>query len=210
MNAKATVLLVDDHAVVRAGFRYLLESKGYIVKEVGSAEDAYKKYQEISPDVVVLDISMPGMGGIEGLRRLRAKHAQARVLLLSMYDDPAFVSRAIKMGAQGFISKNSAADSLSDAIAKIISGEQYFSDDISQQMQSLDDDFSSETCGLSAREFEVFRLLAEGRPIAEIAEDLKISPKTVSNHRSRIMEKTGLKTTAEIVRFAIRLGISKA
>ncbi len=208
---KAKILLVDDHAVVRAGFRYLLESRHqYEVSEAGSSEEAYSVYGEIEPDVVVLDVSMPGMGGIEGLRRLRSRHADARVLLLSMYDDPAFVSRAMKMGAMGYISKNSAADSLVTAITEVLRGKQYFSADIADRMQRQDRDYDSATLALSTREFEIFRLLAEGRSVSTIADDLKLSPKTVSNHRSRLMEKLDLKTTAELVHYAIRQGIVSA
>ena len=204
---KSSILLVDDHAVVRAGFRYLLESRNqYEVSEAGSSEEAYQVYGELKPDVVVLDVSMPGMGGIEGLRRLRSRYPEARVLLLSMYDDPAFVARAMKMGARGYISKNSAADSLVKAITEVLRGKTYFSEDIAAQMDD-DGDHASETLSLSSREFEVFRLLAEGRSVGDIAEDLKLSPKTVSNHRSRLMDKLCLKTTAELVHYAIRQGI---
>lgn len=205
------ILLVDDHAVVRAGFRYLLENqKDYTVSEASTAEEAYSLYDQLSPDVVVLDISMPGMGGIEGLRRLLRKHPGARVLVLSMYDDPAFVSRAMKMGAKGYISKNSAAESLVKAINRVMAGNQYFSPDIDQQMQDQDKQFDSETLALSTREFEVFRFLAEGRSVGEIAQGLNLSPKTVSNHRSHLMDKLKLSSTAELVRFAIRHGIVKA
>lgn len=207
----AKILLVDDHAVVRAGFRYLLESRSDCrVSEASSSEEAYQAYGEIEPDIVVLDVSMPGMGGIEGLRRLRSRYPDARVLLLSMYDDPAFVARAVKMGAMGYISKNSAADSLVAAISAVLAGKQYFSDDIAGQMGSENRDYDSDTLALSTREFEIFRLLAEGRSVSAIAEDLNLSPKTVSNHRSRLMEKLNLKTTAELVHFAIRQGIVAA
>jgi len=208
---KIKVLLVDDHAVVRAGFRHLLEKRqNYAISEASSAEEAYCLYDELSPDVVVLDISMPGMGGIEGLRRLLRKNAKARVLVLSMYDDPAFVSRAMKIGALGYISKNSAAESLDEAIISVIKGKQYFSDEIDRKMQAQDKDFASETLSLSTREFEVFRLLAEGRSIGEIAQGLNLSPKTVSNHRSHLMGKLKLTSTADLVRFAIRQGVVKA
>jgi two-component system invasion response regulator UvrY len=208
---KIKVLLVDDHAVVRAGFRYLLEKRqNYAISEASSAEEAYSLYDELSPDVVVLDISMPGMGGIEGLRRLLRKNAKARVLVLSMYDDPAFVSRAMKIGALGYISKNSAAESLDEAIISVIKGRQYFSDEIDRKMQAQDKDFASETLSLSTREFEVFRLLAEGRSIGEIAQGLNLSPKTVSNHRSHLMGKLKLTSIADLVRFAIRQGVVKA
>ena len=208
---KARVLLVDDHAVVRAGFRHLLENhRKYEVSEAASSEEAYQAYGEIEPDVVVLDVSMPGMGGIEGLRRLRSRYSDARVLLLSMYDDPAFVARAMKIGAMGYISKNSAADSLVEAIAAVLGGKQYFSADIAAQMRAVNRDYDSDTLALSTREFEIFRLLAEGRSVSTIADDLNLSPKTVSNHRSRLMEKLNLKTTAELVHFAIRQGIVAA
>ena len=205
------ILLVDDHAVVRAGFRYLLEGqRDYQVSEAGSSEEAYQLYSEIDPDVVVLDVSMPGMGGIEGLRRLRSRYPDVRVLLLSMYDDPAFVARAMKIGAMGYISKNSAAESLVRAIAEVLRGKHYFSDDIAAQMQHQVREFDSDTHALSTREFEIFRLLAEGRSVAMIAGDLSLSPKTVSNHRSRLMEKLNLRTTAELVHYAIRQGILSA
>lgn len=206
--AKPNILLVDDHAVVRAGFRYLLESHNqYAVSEAGSSEEAYQIYGELKPEVVVLDVSMPGMGGIEGLRRLRSRYPDARVLLLSMYDDPAFVARAMKMGARGYISKNSAAESLVRAIAEVLRGKTCFSDDIAAQMGDDERDHASDTLSLSTREFEVFRLLAEGRSVGDIAKDLKLSPKTVSNHRSRLMDKLSLKTTADLVHYAIRQGV---
>ena len=214
MKHKSTkILLVDDHAVVRAGFRYLLESnENFLVSEASTAEEAFILYDKLSPDVVVLDISMPGMGGIEGLRRLLNKHAEARILLLSMYDDPAYVARAMKMGARGYISKNSAAESLVTAICDVMNGKKYFSPEIIRQMtdQDQDKDYASKTLGLSPREFEVFRLLAEGRSTAEIADSLNLSPKTVSNHRSHLMNRLNLASTAELVRFAIRQEIIKA
>lgn len=211
MPLRIKVLLVDDHAVVRAGFKHLLEkSHIYDICEAGSAEEAYSVYRAESPDVVVLDISMPGMGGMEGLRRLLRRYKEARVLVLSMYDDPAYVSRAMKIGAQGYVSKNSAAESLGKAIVGIMSGRQYFSADIEDQMQKHDKDFDSKTLGLSTREFEVLRLLAEGRSVGQIAEDLNLSPKTVSNHRSHLMKKLELNSTADLVRFAIRQGVINA
>ena len=205
------VLLVDDHAVVRAGFRHLLEKRhNYDICEANTAEEAYLLYEKEMPDVVVLDISMPGMGGMEGLRRLLRKYDQARVLVLSMYDDPAYVSRAMKIGAMGYVSKNSAVEGLGKAIVRIMSGRQYFSADIEGQIQKQDKDFDSETLGLSTREFEVLRLLAEGRTVSQIAESLSLSPKTVSNHRSHLMNKLKLTSTVDLVRFAIRQGVINA
>ena len=150
------------------------------------------------------------MGGIEGLRRLRARYPDARVVLLSMYDDQAFVARASSHGAMGYLSKKAAAESLVRAIDSVLAGRPYFSDDIAARMREDDSDHASPTLSLSAREFEIFRLLAEGRSVAEIASDLNLSPKTVSNHRSRLMDKLRLGTTAELVHYAIRQGVVEA
>lgn len=206
-----SVLLVDDHAVVRAGFRYLLEgSTDYRVIEAESSEEAYRIYADEQPEVVVMDVSMPGMGGIEGLRRLKTRYPDACVLLLSMYDDPAFVARADKHGAMGYLSKNSAADSLVKAIEAVLNGRPFFSEEIASRMDDPQTDYASPTLSLSNREFEIFRLLAEGRAVAEIAENLNLSPKTVSNHRSNLMDKLGLKSTAELVLYAVRQGVVEA
>lgn len=209
-DSAARVLLVDDHAVVRAGFGFLLKNQGeYQIHEASSSEEAYRIYDDIMPDIVVMDISMPGMGGLEGLRRLRCKHPDARVLLLSMYDDRAYVARALKMGARGYLSKNSAAEALPTAVSEVLAGGYYFEDGPGRGMQR-DDDTDTDILGLSAREFEIFRLLAEGRGVGDIASSLNLSPKTVSNHRGHLMDKLKLKTTAELVHFAIRQGLVNA
>ncbi len=209
-DRRIKVLLVDDHPVVRTGFRYLLENQnGFHVDEAGSAEDAYSKYSALIPDVVILDISMPGMGGLEGIRRLRARDEGVRILVLSMYDDLTFVTRAMKMGAMGYLSKNGAPEELGKAILAVMAGKEYFSSDIAGQLDSADGSVT-EVHGLSTREFQIFRLLAEGRSAQMIAADLNLSPKTVNNHRAHIMEKLALKNAAELTRFAIREGIIEA
>jgi len=205
------ILLVDDHPVVRAGFRYLLEKQsGFEVCEAGSAEDAYSLCAEIVPDVVVLDISMPGMGGLECIRRLCARDKNIRILVLSMYDDPSFVTRASKMGAMGYLSKNSAPEELSKAILAVMANKKYISTDISKRARLDHESGTGRLYGLSTREFQIFSLLAEGRSAIAIADSLNISPKTVHNHRSHIMEKLGLSNTSEITRLAIRQGIIDA
>ncbi|MDJ0832367.1 MAG: response regulator transcription factor [Gammaproteobacteria bacterium] len=209
-TAGKKVLLVDDHPVVRKGLRFLLEAKhNYQISEADSAEEAYQLYKQLCPDVVILDISMPGMGGIEGLRRLKKRYPDACVLLLSMYDDLSFVTRALEMGAQGYVSKNSAETSLAMAIETALRGKTYISEEISAQLDLNQRKLSNHGRLLSTREFEIFRLLAEGRSPMEIADDLNLSPKTVSNHRSKLMEKLNLHSTAELVRYAIRQGIVK-
>ena len=130
--------------------------------------------------------------------------------LAKFNDDPAFVSRADKHGAMGYLSKNSAADSLVRAIESVLAGRPFFSAEIASKMVDSESDYASPTLSLSNREFEVFRLLAEGRGVAEIADDLNLSPKTVSNHRSNLMDKLSLKSTAELVLYAVRQGVIEA
>lgn len=204
------VLLVDDHPVVRAGFRYLLEQQGdYAVEEAGSAEEAYSVYGELQPDVVVLDLSMPGMGGLEGVRRLRAKYEDACILILSMFEDPTFVQQTRDLGAMGYLTKGSASDQLGEAIASVLAGKHYYSKDIAGAL--IEGGMkNSDTWGLSAREFEVFCLLAQGRSVVDVAEDLHVSHKTVNNHRTHILQKLDLKNGIEMARFAIRHRIIEA
>lgn len=206
------ILLVDDHAVVRAGFRYLLESSdGFDVFEVDSAEEACRVYGSYKPDVVVMDMMMPGMGGLEGVRHLYAKDDNARILVLSMRDDPAYVSRARKAGAKGYVTKRSAPEELSQAVSALLCGKTYLSQDIAETRDSKNASSDEDRVqSLSEREFEVFCLLAEGRTVVEISEDLHLSPKTVSNHRAHIMEKLGAKNIVELTRLAIRNGLIDA
>ncbi|MBD3617917.1 MAG: response regulator transcription factor [Gammaproteobacteria bacterium] len=209
---KTRILLVDDHAIVRAGFRYLLETDhSYDIREVDSAEAACSVYTEFAPQVVVMDMMMPGMGGLEGVRRLIAKDEDARILVLSMRDDPAFVARATKAGARGYVTKRSAPEELDKAVRTLLAGRRYFSSDVEEKTDDpaagSDED---RVKALSEREFEVFCLLAEGRSVVEISESLHLSPKTVSNHRSHIMEKLGAKNIVELTRLAIRSGLIDA
>ena len=210
MNEKPQVLLADDHPVVRAGYRYLLEKAGYRVNEVGSAESAYQYYQQNNPDIVIMDISMPGMGGLEGLRRLLARYPDARVLMLSMYEDHAYVLRTRELGAKGYLTKNSAAEELVEVVAELLRGKTYYlKDTTSSGKGSLAKDKLA-TYNLSTRQFEIFCMLAEGRSVVDIARDLNLSPKTVNNHRSHILTKLQLNNSVELSRFAIRHGIINA
>lgn len=208
VDATVSVLLVDDHSVVRAGFRYLLERvDGFVVIESDSAEAAYRTYREKKPDVVVIDMSMPGIGGLEGIRRLRASDDASRIIVLSMYNDPSFVTRATEMGALGYLSKNCGPEELAKAIAAVMRGERYFSSDIALEAA---DTGGTELSSLSTREFQVFRMLADGASVKDIADTLSLSPKTVNNHRSNIMEKLQLHSAVELTRLAVREGIIDA
>lgn len=176
---KTRILLVDDHAIVRAGFRYLLETDhSYDIREVDSAEAACSVYTEFAPQVVVMDMMMPGMGGLEGVRRLIAKDEDARILVLSMRDDPAFVARATKAGARGYVTKRSAPEELDKAVRTLLAGRRYFSSDVEEKTDDpaagSDED---RVKALSEREFEVFCLLAEGRSVVEISEGLHLGPR---------------------------------
>lgn len=207
---KTRVMLADDHAVVRAGLRRMLEQRHRIevVAEADSGEQAYQLYSECLPDVAVLDLSMPGMGGLEAVRRIINRYPEAVLLVFSMHENPAFASQAIKAGARGYIAKAGAADELVAAIQEVAHGRIYISPMIAQKIavQSLEGQHNPPAL-LSAREFEVFRLFAEGRTHEEIGECLKISPKTVSNYYTLIKQKLGVNTPVELLRIAMRHGL---
>lgn len=212
MSEQARILLADDHPIVRAGYRFLLEKAGYQVDEVDSAETAYQFYQQNSPDIVIMDISMPGMGGLEGLRRLLARYADAKVLILSMYDDHTYIMRTRELGAKGYLTKNCAAETLVEAVSELLKGNTYYIKETGitakvSQPKGID---KMATYQLSPRQFEIFCLLAEGRSVVDIASDFNLSPKTVNNHRSDIMAKLQLKNSVELSRFAIRHGVINA
>jgi len=212
VSIKKKLLLVDDHAIVRAGFRYLLEcSQSYEIKEVSSAEEACEIYNQFKPDAVVMDLMMPGMGGLEGVRHIRAKDKEAKILVLSMREDEAFVSRAQSAGAKGYITKRSAPDELTKAVLHIINNKKYISSDIKElregkSLKSSDNSDQAKLDNLSEREFEVYCLLAEGHTVIDISKQLHLSPKTVSNHRTHIMQKMQAKSIVELTRLAIRKG----
>ena len=171
---KTRLLLVDDHAIVRAGFRYLLESHAdYDILETDSAEEACKVYGEYKPDAVIMDLMMPGMGGLEGLRHLNAKDRNAKILVLSMREDLAYVTRATLAGATGYLTKRSAAEELVKAVSEVIKGKKYLSADICESDKS--NSIVSEEAKikrLTEREFEVFCRLEEGRAGVKISNDL--------------------------------------
>ncbi len=209
---KIKLLLVDDHAIVRAGFRYLLESDSdYEIREVSTAEEACNIYGEYKPDAVIMDLMMPGMGGLEGVKHIQAKDSKAKVLVLSMRDDHAYVSRVQNAGAKGYVTKRSAPEELTRAVTHIIKGKSYLSADVMDVKAdgAMTSDEDKIKC-LSEREFEVFCLLADGRTVVEISDDLHLSPKTVSNHRTHIMHKLQAKSIVDLTRLAIRNGLIEA
>lgn len=206
-----TVLLVDDHAVVRTGFRLLLQSVAEVsaVHEAQSGEVACQRYTELAPDVIVMDLAMPGMGGLEALRRIRSHDSNARVLALSAHDDPMHARRALREGALGFLSKRSAPEALIEAVTAVAAGRRYIDASLAQELAlaDLDGAAKSPVERLSEREFEVFVRLARGATVQRIAEDLKLSASTVGTHLYNIKQKLAVVNQSELTLLAIRHGL---
>lgn len=211
MNQKRIrILLADDHAVVRAGLRRLLEQNPEmeVIAKAESGEQAYHFFAEYSPDVVIMDISMPGMGGFEAVRRILGRDPLARIVIFSMHENAAFAFQALNMGAKAYVAKSSMAEDLMVAVKKADAGETYISPVVAQKMAmyslSGEDSLSKK---LSTREFEVFRLIAEGQSTEDIAQLLNISQRTVANYHTIIRQKLDVNSPIELVRLAIRHGL---
>ena len=208
--SQINVMLVDDHAVVRMGFKMLLESAPDIkvVAEAESGEQAVKMYMEHHPDVVVMDITMPGIGGLEAIERIMAKDSTARVLVLSAHEDSVHPKRVLKAGAMGYLTKRSAAEELIKAIRSVAGRKMYLEASIAQQMaiQQLSGE-ANPVDVLSAREFEVFMALAKGKTTNEIANTLCLSPRTVGTHLDNSKQKLNANNSAEIALIAMRSGL---
>ncbi len=206
------ILLVDDHAIVRAGFKTLLENHDdlSVVAEAASGEAACRQYVAHAPDVVIMDLSMPGIGGLEAIRRIVARAATARILVFSMHEDTVFVEQALQAGARGYIGKSSAPVVLVEAVRQIADGNVYIEPEIAQRL-AFQKTSGEDTpiAALSTREFEIFCLLAEGLSANDIATRLSLSSKTVANYATQIKSKLEVSTVAELARMALRNGIVK-
>lgn len=203
------VMLVDDHAVVRMGFRMLLNTSGIeVAAEAESGEDACRDYPKVLPDVVVMDISMPGMGGLEAVRRLLTSHPAARVLALSAQEATAYPQRLLKAGALGYLSKRSAPEALIDAVRTVADGRRYLDAQLSRRLAlaHIEGDVSPSDV-LSEREFAVFLQLAQGRTVAQIAENLKLASSTVGTHLYNIKQKLNVGNQSELTLVALRWGL---
>jgi two-component system invasion response regulator UvrY len=204
------ILLVDDHAVVRMGFKMLIEAEADIkvIGEAESGEVAVKLFQELKPDIIVMDITMPGIGGLEAIDRIMAKDKNTKILVLSAHEDSVHPKRVLNAGAMGYLTKRSAAEELIKAIKSIHQGKRYLEPNIAQQMAITQ--LSGETNPveiLSDREFEVFMALAKGKSTNEIADTLCLSPRTVGTHLYNIKQKLNANNSAEIALIAIRCGL---
>ena len=203
------ILLVDDHTVLREGLKALLNSENdlHVIGGAGSGRDALQMVDTLKPDVVVTDISMPGLNGIETTRQLRSLHETLKIIILSMHEDQAYVSEALQAGANGYVVKHADASEVIHAIKAVMAGGAYLSPVISKD---LIDDYLTQTASsvpahqLTTREREVAQLIAEGQSTREISRQLTISVKTVETHRANIIRKLNAKSTADIVKYAIK------
>lgn len=195
-----SVLLVDDHAVVREGYRRLLSRQPDIavIGEAGDAASAHSLFCYLEPQIVVMDITMPGTTGIECMRRMLSYDPRARVLIFSMHEDTIFATHALSSGAYGYVTKASAPDVLVEAVRTIAAGSRYLSPTIAQKL-ALPDTAADSMHGLTGRELEVLRLLAQGQSVKDIAESLGLNAKTVANHQSTIKSKLGVDTAIQLL-----------
>jgi DNA-binding NarL/FixJ family response regulator len=207
------VLIADDHGIVGEGLRKLVEADPdmKVVGLVGDGREAVRRAMEDSPDVVVMDIAMPILNGSEATRIIRQRCPQTRVIMLSMYSDPVHVYRALQAGAVGYIAKKSVAKEVVDAIRMAHAGRLYLSGQLNESVIDhimRKDAADDPLLRLSSRERQVLQMLAEGHSIANIAETLSLSPKTVETYRARMMEKLGISDFASLIRFAIQHGLT--
>ena len=211
MSASAcTVLLVDDHAVVREGYKRLLERQGdlAVIGEAADGAEALQLFARLRPQIVVMDVTLPDISGIEATRRLLARDPGARVLIFSMHEDAIFARRALQAGAFGYVTKSSEPEVLLEAVRWIAQGRRYVSAQIGADLAAADAlSQASAPQALTAREFEVLHLLAQGRSVQEIGRSMGVSSKTVSNHQTSIRQKLGVDSAVQLLHAAERLGL---
>ncbi len=211
MTRATRILLVDDHAMVRRGFRLILgqhPEEFDVVGEAGTGEQALRMIAELKPALVVLDVAMPQMNGVEVTQQITQNWPEIRVLVLSMHKDPTYVRETLRAGAKGYVLKESVDSELLRAVRAVVNNEAYIAPGVSNTVLSDYQRFVGSPLDLlTARELDVFRLLAEGKPAKDIATELNISVYTVDAHRNRIFRKLELRSSAELVRFAIRQGL---
>ena len=209
-DTSTTVLLADDHAIVRMGFRLLLETAGKcrVVGEAASGEEACSLFFKLDPDVLVIDIAMPGMGGLEAMNRILARNPGAHILVLSAHEDTSYPRRAMRAGALGYLSKRGAPSELLQAVKVVARGATYIEPAIAQRLavQGLKGP-QGPVDTLSEREFEVFLHLAGGKSVVQIAELLSLSPRTIGTHLYNIKQKLCAQNAAELTLIALRAGL---
>lgn len=206
------IMLADDHAMVRLGFRLLLEGAGaLVVGEASSGEDAVRRYSELLPEVLIMDVSMPGIGGLVALERLRAAHPTARVLMLSAHHDAVVPVRALRLGARGYLCKQATPDEFLRAVAAVAQDRRYLDPELAQAVALAQLSGSSSPLeSLTEKELAVFIQLAQGRSVNDIAGDFCLSPSTVGTHLYHIKQKLNLQNAAEMALLAMRSGLIEA
>jgi two-component system invasion response regulator UvrY len=203
------VLLVDDHSVVREGVRRLLSVVAdVVVLEAGTGKEALTVFRAEKPEMVILDLNLPGAGGLDLLKRLLIEEARTRVLIFSMHTTPVYVARALQAGAKGYVSKGASADELVEAIRKVMAGERHVERDLAAELALNVLDSHESGKALSPRELDIMRLLAQGKGLADIADQLGISYKTVANTCTTIKQKMLVERTSDLIRVAVELHAS--
>ncbi|GIX35085.1 MAG: DNA-binding response regulator [Lysobacteraceae bacterium] len=203
------VVLADDHALVRSGLKALIEqTPGHeVVGEAGDGESLLEVVRQTEPDLLIVDIQMPRLGGLDALDRLRQAGCTAKVLILSMYSAEDYVLRAVRAGANGYLLKDAAASELGAALTALRQGNRYLSPKVSETLAQVGHRLDQPLPSLSPRQREVLQLIARGRATKEIAFELGLSPKTVESHRAQIMDRLGIRDVAGLVRYALRHGM---
>ncbi|MFO1324330.1 MAG: response regulator transcription factor [Burkholderiales bacterium] len=205
------VVIADDHTILREGLKQLLSSAGDL-EVVGEAGDGHEVLQQIRTtafDVLLLDMSMPGRSGVELIKQVKSERPKLRVLVLSMHEESQYAVRAIRAGASGYLTKESASALLVTAIRKVAGGGAFISPEVAEQLalSAMPHAEGPPDAALSDREYQVFRLLVEGHAVTQIAGELNLSVKTISTHKARLMEKLGIDNPADLVRYALKHGI---
>lgn len=202
------ILLVDDHAIVRGGLRRLLAAiPNAVVAEAATGRDAIARYREQRPDVVILDLNLPGIGGLELLQRLMIDDPSACVLVFSMHAEAIYAARALKAGARGYMSKNATPEELLTAVRRLAEGGRYIENEIAQELALQATPEGHPLQQLTERDMEIMRLLGEGRSLAEIASELGVGYKTIANTCSQLKAKLGVARTADLIRLSIEMGV---
>ena len=213
MNRKIKVILVDDHAVVRAGFRLLLSASENItvIAEAERGEQAIQLVLTQRPDLVIMDLSMPGIGGLETIRRILHRDSEAKILVFSVHDEQVYIERALKAGARGYITKNSAPEILPEAVKQIVDNKIYIEQGLIRNASAGISENDSQTIinAFTPREFDVFLLLAKGLTVQKIADELCLGYKTIANYSTQIKKKLQVSTIAELAHIAVSLGVMK-